>query len=151
MFTVELKSEPVTAALARTVVALEDMTPIMQSIGEILVASTKARFPAGQAPDGSKWVANSPVTLARKKDPRPLFGPNSRLHREIFAESGADFVEVGSPMPYAAMQQFGGTKVRFPHLWGNIPARPFLGLSEEDEVNIVAAVEEELLAHFNQA
>ncbi|WP_248594777.1 hypothetical protein [Candidatus Accumulibacter contiguus] len=28
-------------------------------------------------------------------------------------------------MNYAAMQQFGGTKARFPHLWGDIPARPF--------------------------
>jgi phage gpG-like protein len=28
-------------------------------------------------------------------------------------------------MPYAAMQNFGGTKAEFPHLWGDIPARAF--------------------------
>ncbi|MFK3602796.1 hypothetical protein [Pseudomonas sp. AP19] len=32
---------------------------------------------------------------------------------------------VGSDKPYAAMMQFGGG-ADFPHLWGDIPARPFL-------------------------
>ena len=39
-------------------------------------------------------------------------------------------------MAYAAMQQFGGTKSQFPHLWGDIPARPFLGISTADKQNI---------------
>lgn len=32
-------------------------------------------------------------------------------------------------MKYAAIQQFGGTKAQFPHLWGDIPARPFLPIT----------------------
>jgi phage gpG-like protein len=36
---------------------------------------------------------------------------------------------VGSTMKYAAMQQFGGKKSQFPHLWGDIPARPFLPIT----------------------
>lgn len=38
-----------------------------------------------------------------------------------------------------------GNKARldqFPHLWGNIPARPFLGLSEQDEVYISDIISE---------
>lgn len=150
MFVVELKAEAATAALTRAAALLEDMTPVMKAIGELLVRSTKQRFLKGQAPDGSAWKAKSPVTLARSRDSRPLFGPNNRLNREIFPESGSDFVEVGSPQPYAAMMQFGGTKARFPHLWGNIPARPFLGISQEDEDNILAEIAEGLSTAFGQ-
>ena len=32
------------------------------------------------------------------------------------------------------MMNYGGTKAQWPHLWGNIPARKFLGVSREDEV-----------------
>ncbi len=55
---------------------------------------------------------------------------------------GDDTLEIGSSMNYAAMQQFGGNKSEFPFLWGDIPARPFLGISDEDEANILATIEE---------
>ena len=38
---------------------------------------------------------------------------------------------VGSNKPYAAMMHFGGTKAEFPHLWGDIPARPYLPMDAE--------------------
>ena len=147
MFTVELKSEAVTEALTRAIAQLDDMTPLMTDIGEILIASTKARFPIGEAPDGSKWKAKSQTTLnaygARKSnrtDVRPLFGPSGMLSSQIFSDPSADQVEIGSNRVYAAMMQFGGTKAEFPHLWGDIPARPFLGISAEDEANITAQI-----------
>jgi phage gpG-like protein len=43
------------------------------------------------------------------------------------------------------MQQFGGTKARFPNLWGNIPARPFLGVSAADKDEILEILREALL------
>lgn len=140
MYTIELKADAVTVALGRAAALLDDMTPLMDRIGEVLTASTKARFPMGEAPDGSKWAANSPVTLARKTDTRPLFGPTGLLSSLIFSIPDANQVEVGSNRGYAAMMQFGGTKAQFPHLWGNIPARPFLGISAEDETNILETI-----------
>lgn len=44
------------------------------------------------------------------------------------------------------MMQFGGTKAAFPHLWGDIPARPFLGLSTQDESDILDTISEALAA-----
>jgi phage gpG-like protein len=41
------------------------------------------------------------------------------------------------------MMNFGGTKAQFPHLWGDIPARPFMPISklpnqwEKDIVEII--------------
>jgi phage virion morphogenesis protein len=149
MFAVELKLDEVTAVLSKAVAAMEDLTPVMQSIGEILVDSTKQRFGTGASPEGVKWVPKSQTTLtaygARKSnriDVRPLFGPSGALSNQIFAEPERDQVAVGSPMIYAAMMQFGGQKSAYPHLWGNIPARPFLGISPTDSTNIVAEIEE---------
>jgi len=48
------------------------------------------------------------------------------LRGNIAYRATADEVTIGSPSVYAATHQFGATK-------GNIPARPFLGLSDEDQ------------------
>ena len=73
---------------------------------------------------------------------KPLHGLTGLLAEQIFYNVVSDGVEVGSPMIYSAMQQFGGKKSAFPHLWGDIPARPFLGLSPSDEQSILDVIEE---------
>lgn len=157
MFSVELKADTVTAGLARLGAQLGDLTPVMDQIGEYLVMSTKVRFPTGKGPGGVAWAPKSPTTMAayraRKSnriDPRPLFGPSGMLSSQIFHEAGPNQLEVGSNLIYAAVQQFGAGKGQFGNMtngspipWGNIPARPFLGISTEDETNIL-----ELIADF---
>jgi phage virion morphogenesis protein len=140
MFRIELKEDEITGALDALALQLGDMTQVMQDIGELLLNSTKERFQQGVAPDGSTWAAKSVHTAGR--DRRPLFGPSGILSSQIFYEAAPDHVEIGSNRVYAAMMQFGGTKAQFPHLWGNIPARPFLGISETDREGIFATVED---------
>lgn len=144
MITIEINSDTISAALTSALTALGDLRPIMDDIGEYMTKATKDRFGRGEAPDGSKWVANSPATLARKKDTRPLFGETGMLSSQISHEAGSDFVEIGSNRIQAAMMQFGGTKAAFPHLFGDIPARPFIGVSAEDEANILDIISEAL-------
>ena len=146
MITIEINDAAVNAALDATTRVLTDMTPLMQEIGEVLVVSTKRRFGQGVAPDGSKWAPKAPVTLAKSTDSRPLFGPSGMLSSQIFYEASADNVLVGSNRVYAAMMQFGGTKAKFAHLWGDIPARPFLGISDEDRDAVRDIVMETLAA-----
>jgi len=75
--------------------------------------------------------ARGQLALSSKK---PLIGESKSLSTQFFKPPkegenwrlvGGDGVEVYSSMAYAAMQQFGGKKADFPHLWGDIPARPF--------------------------
>jgi phage virion morphogenesis protein len=139
MFSVEINDQAVTAALMRASAAMENMEPLFWDIGEILLDSTLDRFKAGVSPEGVKWAPKSQTTLnragARKSnrvDVRPLFGPSGMLSTQISYRAQPDQVEISSNRPYAAMMQFGGTKARFPHLWGDIPARPFFGISETD-------------------
>lgn len=173
MAEIQITNDQITGALTRLSEHLSDQTPVMQEIGEILVDSTKQRFGQGVAPDGSRWKPKSPVTLAKygarssnRVDVRPLFGPSGALSSQIFANAGPDSVEWGSPMVYAATQQFGAAQGAFgaaigrtkpsakrpksqdyffPIPWGNIPARPFIGISAEDEANILGAISDALI------
>ncbi len=58
--------------------------------------------------------ARSAGMLSGKK---PLV-EHGTLMDQIHAQVHGNELEVGSAMEYAAMQQFGGTKAEFSHLWG---------------------------------
>lgn len=140
--------------------ALTDMTPVMNDLGELLTTSTKERFPTGTAPDGTKWASKSQTTLNRygakksnRVDVRPLFGPTGLLSQQIFSETSATEVSWGSNLIYSAVMQFGAGKGAFgsmangsPIPWGNIPARPFIGVSAKDEANIIISLEDWLMS-----
>ena len=161
MIRVELKDDEISAALERLSAALTDMTPVMEDIGELLTRSTKERFVAGVDPKGNKWPGKSGTTLdiyqARgdRVDPRPLFGPSGRLSSEIAYTIGLDrkSVEIGSNQIYAAVMQFGAAKGSLGGgaPWGNIPARPFMGLSDRDQTNILETIDEWLERATNAA
>jgi len=169
-----LEADAVRAALRRLLDATGDLSPVMREIGEALVDSTRRRFQAGRAPDGTAWAQNSPVTVehflrrysgARRKDgrgltkkgqqlagsKRPLIGESLALSTQIAYRASALAVEVGSPMVYAAVQQFGAAQGAFgrtrrgaPIPWGTIPARPFLGLSSDDTSVILELISDHL-------
>lgn len=132
--------------------------PLLQEIGEGLAETTKQRFDTSRAPDGSAWAPNTQTTLQRflgqyrssfsaktgsltKKGAtraagkKPLVGETGALRTTINYQVGAGFVDIGSPMIYARVQQFGAAARSFSGgraPWGDIPARPFLGISAED-------------------
>lgn len=149
MIAIKIKNDEISRALAALSAHMADMTVPMTRVGQYLIVSTKERFAEGVSPEGAKWAPKSPTTLAaygarktNRMDVRPLFGPSLSLSTQFSYDAKPDSLEFGSPMIYAAMQQFGGTKAQFPNLWGNIPARPFLGISDKDETNIVGILAE---------
>jgi phage virion morphogenesis protein len=164
-FTYELKIDELTPALADAIRRLDRPRDLMAAIARQLVDTTETRFQKGESPDGVKWAPKSAVTLAaygarksNRVDVRPLFGPSGSLSSTINRDSGDDFAEVGSPMKYAAAMQFGAAQGAFgttsrggPIPWGNIPARPFLGFSDEDRRNILEAIADHLGPAFRPA
>jgi phage virion morphogenesis protein len=147
MTKVEFDDTKVLDALKRLNKATDDLRPALKQIGEYLQETTKQRFTSTTAPDGSKWLLNTLATLDYKQGDRPLTGETGVLGDTIVSQIvDKNTLEVGSFLEYAAMQQFGGTKSEFPHLWGDIPARPFLGLSEDDEKEVLEIVNDHLLA-----
>ncbi len=75
---------------------------------------------------------------------RPLIGETETLAEQIHWQVKGNVLEVGSTMEYAAMQQNGGLRSQFPNLWGDIPARPFLGLSTDD----ISGIEQSVLDYL---
>lgn len=165
MITVSIDNRSVIEALEDLRGKVGNMKPALRDIGEYLTETTKRRFDTGTAPDGSNWPANTQTTIlnylgaykgshkkagkiskagtARSAAKKPLIGETRSLMSTIdYRLRGNDALEIGSPMIYSAMQQFGGSKSTFPKLWGDIPARPFLGVSGEDERSILDIVAE---------
>lgn len=149
MITIEIDNRAVLDALTRLQSRTSDLSPLMHDIGEHLMETTKRRFDTATAPDGTRWEPNTQATILnyRGKGKKPLTGRTgggASLMATINYNVGRDFVEIGSPKEYAAMQQFGGQKSKFPHLWADIPARPFLGLSDQDRTNILDMISDYL-------
>lgn len=158
MIKIDLDDRSVLNALNGLLRAGADLQPALQDIGEYLVVSTRDRFRDGVAPDGAPWAPNSPVTTARRgkgaAGKRPLIGETRQLSTRIFYRVTAHTVEVGSPLEYAAVHQFGAGKGQFgrskrgskrgPIPWGDIPARPFLGLSDQDRSEVLDIIQEHL-------
>jgi phage gpG-like protein len=163
MIHIEFKYEGVAEALAEASARLADMTPIHEDIGEYLIEAHRERFRLGVDPDGNAWAPKSPVTLANYlargdgNRPKPLIGPTRRLSTEIAKLVSRDSVEVGSALEYSAVMQHGAKKGAFgrdsrnhPIPWGDIPARVWLGLSEENEQRIIGIADEHLAEAFDE-
>jgi phage virion morphogenesis protein len=114
---------------------------LLQSIGVEMEEQTKERFETKKSPDGDSWKALAEKTLAyyaRKKKnwkERSILVGEGDLRLSITSEvqGGAWSTLVGAAKEYAAVHQFGWPKK-------NIPARPYLGVSQDDAKVIEAAV-----------
>lgn len=163
-FKFEFDDEDVRRALEILRSKSNDLAPLLKNIGEKLVDSTRERFPTATAPDGSPWATNTETTILRylgmtkgnfKKDgslskkgvaargsKRPLTGKTEDLGTYISYQIVGNVLEVGSTTEYSAPQQYGARKGSLgPNApWGDIPARPFLGISAADKSNIELSI-----------
>ncbi|SDX55751.1 phage virion morphogenesis protein [Thiocapsa roseopersicina] len=140
--TIELDDDALRATLGRLAASIADPSPALAEIGEHLLETTRARFGQDEkrGPDGMPWARNTETTIARKGRDNPLHKSGTlagQLRYQLDPRGRA--VEVGSNRVYAAVQQFGQpqgasgtTKRGGPIPWGDIPPRPFLGVSADD-------------------
>lgn len=159
-FTVEIDDLAVRARLSALISRMENPQPFLQSVGLGLAESTKRRFDQGIAPDGSPWVPLMPSTISRRikngKVPLKILVSDGLLRGSIIDQVEGDAVKVGvnavgDQSAYAAIHQFGGTinrpartgrafgreKVSIPAYTIAMPARPYLGVSADDEADIL--------------
>lgn len=161
MLRIVFNGSSVTQSLRDAQARLDNMEPAFRDIGEQLVESHKRRFQEGVAPDGSAWAPKSEATIERYRRAghggrtRPLIGPSGRLSSEIAYYANAAGAEVGSSLIYSAVMQEGAGRGAFgadargrPIPWGDIPARVWLGLSDQDERDILDIVDEHLERAF---
>jgi phage virion morphogenesis protein len=135
--TIEVNDRPVLAALERLFARMEDPAPALRDIGETLLNSHRRRFEEGIAPDGTPWVPLSPAYQRRKKKNQDkilvLDGHLEMLNYDV----KPDGLELGTNRIYGATHQFGAPE-------RNIPARSFLGLSDDDRTDVLEILREYL-------
>lgn len=116
---------------------------VWTSIGETLLQTTDARFASQTAPDGTPWAPLSARYAAWKR--KRGFGSDilkqrGELRNTLTYQATESSVAIGSPRIYSSLHQFGGRFKAFGKHDATMPARPFLGLSPEDEEAILDAI-----------
>jgi phage virion morphogenesis protein len=124
--------------LAGAALDTADRGRLLQSIGVEMEAGTQERFDTKQSPEGNAWKALAQKTAAyyagKGWTARSILVGEGTLRDSVTSEvrSGAWSTLVGAAMKYAAVHQSGWPKK-------NIPARPYLGVSQNDAAAIEAA------------
>lgn len=158
-FTLRLDDTVTQASLDRLAVGAQDMTELMDNIGAVLVAGAVERISStNMAPDGAPWPKSLRAQLvglgeAGENANGITLHDTGALMRSITEEPGPNQVRVGSNMIYAGVHQTGATiraksakGLRFTLANGEtvmvgsvtIPARPYLGISEDEKADIEA-------------
>ena len=151
--TVNVSLEGLELALDRLQAPLENLRPLHLAMGTHFEESAKDRFRSNVGPDGSAWEQSA---RAKEEGGKTLLD-RGHLRDSIHVVVGADSVEIGTNMVYAAIHQFGGTtrahkitaKAGGVLAWGGgkfaksvnhpgsvIPPRPYLGVAAGDEAEI---------------
>ena len=111
----------------------EDLSPMLDELGQDEVARVVQRFEQSRSPDGTAWQA--------LKRPRPRGGDRPLqdtgvLMGSITAQVHGNILQIGTATDYAHYHQFGTQ---------HIPVRPFLGVSDD----LLASIKELTHAYFN--
>lgn len=154
MIKIEVDDKGVLDALNRLLRASDDLSPAMRSISRVLADAAERSFQGERNPaTGTPWPALKPSTTQRREKnghwPGKMLQVSGILAGSIQSGYGRDYAVAGTNVPYAATHQFGAargdfgvfsivrTRQQVPIPWGDIPPRPFLGISDEDRDDIL--------------
>ncbi|MBT2131222.1 phage virion morphogenesis protein [Aliiroseovarius lamellibrachiae] len=108
-----------------------EMAELADDAAAILESSTRARFETKEAPDGTPWADWSDDYAATRGSNHSLLINEGEMRDSIASYATGDEAAVGSNLVYFAHQHFGGEEID-----SGIPARPVLGMSDQDEQDI---------------
>lgn len=123
-------AEQIARALEKLSRAVKDRTPLMERIAGAMEAGVLQNFKVGGRP---------PWQGLKYRDGNPLMNTKN-LMSSITSEYDNDQAMVGTDKSYAAIHQFGGKAGRGRKV--DIPARPFLLLTPEEEDDILEDIQD---------
>ena len=145
---IEYDDREVVEALNRLFRAGQDLTPAMREIAGALEDAAAEAFDSERSPGGEPWADLSEHTKRRrskkKKWPGQILQVSSRLRNNLTSHYDSDSAAAGFNLDYAPTHQFGASEGEFgstsrgrPIPFGDIPARPSLGRSEDLDAEIL--------------
>lgn len=156
---IDIDIDELQQVLAQASRVLENPKLMFAQMGEAMLDIHQTRFAAQTAPDGTPWQPLADWYKAQKSNNADkILTLDGYLGRTLAYHANREGVEFGSNRPYAAIHQFGGVikpKGNYPLKLGTakdspraqsvtIPARPWLGLSVDDEARIIAIAKQHL-------
>jgi phage gpG-like protein len=162
-------SPAVIARLDEIIAQVSDLSPAMLAIGEYLTETTKERFSTSTAPDGKRWAPNAPSTLlarlneisgaySKKTGKLTKKGATVAINKKPLVASGllqdsirsqladgGNGVEIGTDR-FSGEWDGGAAVHHFGSRDGNIPARPIVGVSASDEIEVMQILNDFLVA-----
>lgn len=131
MIEIEINNaQEVAIVLERLSQATTHRTPLMRSIAGTMESAVLQNFDVGGRP---KWLG------LKYRQGTPLVDTEN-LMGSITSDYTNDTAVVGTNEPYAAIHQFGGKAGRGRKV--DIPARPFLALTAQDEADILEDIQD---------
>jgi len=112
-----------------------DRHRLLETVGAVVESQTKRRLETEkESPSGESWADWSPRYAKTRHGGHSLLMNEGDLDDSIqFLVTGGT-VEIGSNLVYAAPQQFGLAE-------RNIPERPYIGLSTDNEEELIDTVD----------
>lgn len=157
---IELDISELSCVIDKALATLNRPKLMFAEMGEELLAIHFARFVAQKAPDGTPWTPLKDwYRESKKKNADKILTLDGHLRGTLRYQASDTGVVFGSDRPYAAIHQFGGTvtakNAKALNVQGRpvksvtIPARPWLGLSADDEQRLIEIARKHLKNEFN--
>ena len=122
----------------------ENLRPLMKNIAGIFASATEENFKNEGRPD--KWTELSEITkkqrTKQKKWPGQILQVSGQLASSISTQYDDESAIIGSNLDYAAIHQLGGQAGKNKKV--EIPARPYLKLTDDDFNEILDATKQYL-------
>ena len=122
----------------------ENLRPLMKNIAGIFASATEENFKNEGRPD--KWTELSEATkkqrTKQKKWPGQILQVSGQLASSISTQYDDESAIIGSNLDYAAIHQLGGQAGKNKKV--EIPARPYLKLTDDDFNEILDATKQYL-------
>tara|TARA_R110000765_G_scaffold7713_1_gene25149 strand:- start:1597 stop:2034 length:438 start_codon:yes stop_codon:yes gene_type:complete len=111
----------------------QKMQKFSRMAGAEMVYQTEERFANQHDLQRQPWIPSQRAIADNGKTLRDT----GRLMGSLTYVALPDGVKWGTNVVYARMMHYGGTKALFPHLWGDISARPYLGMNDDDRASVL--------------
>lgn len=134
---IRLDSKAVEKALLQVAQKCENMRPLMKNIAGIMADATEQNFENEGRPD--KWQELAKRTIKQrtktKHYPGKILQVEGRLALSVTTQYDNDSAVIGSNLAYARIHQLGGQAGKNKSV--EIPARPYLGLTNDEYNEII--------------
>jgi phage virion morphogenesis protein len=135
---VDVQDRELGQLLARLHRQSADLSEPFADIGEYLLQAHDDRFAAQESPDGTPWAPLSPGYLARKpKNQDKILVLDGILADTLGYNADPTELTFGTNRIYGATHHFGDPE-------RGIPERPWLGLSDDDQAEVLDILSDHL-------